>query len=58
MKLPVVSGRNAAEFLRSGRVPDLQLNPFSEHGKGVDLEVQADGVDVSVRERAVGEPRH
>lgn len=51
----VVGGRDGAEALLAGRVPDLQLGALSVQLNGADLEVDADGRDKRRRERVLAE---
>mmetsp|Transcript_9632 Transcript_9632/g.20473 ORF Transcript_9632/g.20473 Transcript_9632/m.20473 type:complete len:102 (-) Transcript_9632:330-635(-) len=49
-----VGGRDGAEALLAGGVPDLELDAFAVHFHVFDLEVDADGRDERGREAVVG----
>ena len=51
----VISGSDGAESLLSGRVPDLQFNPFAVNGHRADFKVHSDGGDVVAAKRVIGE---
>jgi hypothetical protein len=55
VRAAVVGGGDGAEALLAGRVPDLELDLLAVELEVADLEVDADGGDVRVSVRVVGE---
>merc|ERR1719247_890841 len=57
VRAAVVRGRDRAEPLLPGGVPDLELDGLPLNGQRAEAEVHADGGDVAVREAVVREPQ-